>query len=102
MFEFDLEVLFEFGWLDCGVLLFVYIWFKGSFCLDDLVERLGFGDGGVRDCEFSRNLLSFLVFGTGGDVGLVGGVGGGVRCRLCLGIFGCGCITGCGAGVLIV
>ena len=46
--------------------------------------------------------MSFLVFGTGGDVGLVGGVGGGVRCRLCLGIFGCGCMTGCGAGVLIV
>ena len=49
MFEFDMDVLFEFGWLDCGDLLFVYIWFKGSFCLDDLVERLVFGDGGVRD-----------------------------------------------------
>ena len=49
MFELDLEVLFEFGWLDCGDLLFVYIWFKGSFCLDDLVERLVFGEGGVPD-----------------------------------------------------
>ena len=76
-------MLFEFGWLDCGDLLFVYIWFKGSFCFDDLVARFVFGEGGVPDWGFSRNFFSFLLFGAGGGVGLVGGVGGGVRCRLC-------------------
>ena len=49
MFELDLEVLFEFGWLDCGDFLAVYIWFMSSFCFDDLVVRLFFGEGGVPD-----------------------------------------------------
>ena len=90
MLEFDLEVLFEVGWLDCGDLLFVYIWFIGNFSFDDLVVRFVFGEGGVPDWGFSRSFLSFLLFGAGGGVGLVGGVGGGVLCRLCLWIYGCG------------
>ena len=47
MLEFDLEVVFEVGWLDCGDLLFVFIWF--NFCFDDLVVRFVFGEGGVPD-----------------------------------------------------
>ena len=52
--------------------------------------RFVFGEGGVPDWGFSRSFLSFLLFGAGGGVGLVGGVGGGVLCRLCLWIYGCG------------
>ena len=54
------------------------------FVLTIWLRVLFFGEGGVPDWGFSRNFFSFLLFGAGGGVGLVGGVGGGVRCRLCL------------------
>ena len=57
---------------------------------------------GVFGTEGFLVTFFFLLFGAGGGVGLLGGVGGGVRCRLCLCTCGSGCMTGWGAGVLIV